>query len=241
MRLSLSLLVAALFHGVLLGVGLAVLSHRPDARAVPEAVEIDVAQVEIAEAKPDPIADVSPGSGPPEDSAAPTRAISPVPRQRPERMAHLAPTSAHEIPPALAPVADDLSPAVPAATPPGQTAVVRARSAAPASARATGGTSQSGAGAVPTATPRYRTNPKPDYPIACLRRREEGVVLLNVAVDGGGTPTAIWLNRSSGYPLLDRAALDAVRRWTFEPARSGGVPMFSQVVVPVRFSLEDQP
>lgn len=89
--------------------------------------------------------------------------------------------------------------------------------------------------------PRYRTNPIPEYPIPSRRRREEGIVLLDVAVDADGKPSSISLNRSSGYPLLDRAALDAVRRWTFEPARAGGVPMFSRVVVPVRFSLSESP
>jgi protein TonB len=57
-------------------------------------------------------------------------------------------------------------------------------------------------------------------------------------VQADGLPAEISLNRSSGHPLLDRAALDAVRRWTFEPGRAAGVPVASLVVVPVRFSLE---
>ena len=91
-----------------------------------------------------------------------------------------------------------------------------------------------------SAQPRYNTNPRPDYPIPSLRRREEGTVLLNVQVQPDGTPAAISLNRSCGHPLLDRAALDAVRRWTFEPARAAGVPVASLVVIPVRFSLDDR-
>jgi len=89
-----------------------------------------------------------------------------------------------------------------------------------------------------SASPRYRTNPTPDYPLPCKRRREEGIVLLNVVVQADGLPAAISLNRSSGHPLLDRSALDAVRRWTFEPGRAAGLPVSSRVVVPVRFSLE---
>jgi protein TonB len=90
-----------------------------------------------------------------------------------------------------------------------------------------------------SAVPRYRSNAAPDYPIPCRRRREEGVVLLDVIVSPAGLPTAISLNRSSGHPLLDQAALDAVHRWTFEPGRTGDLPVSSQVVVPVRFSLSD--
>ena len=97
-----------------------------------------------------------------------------------------------------------------------------------------------GGGAVVSAKPRYHSNPKPDYPIPSLRRREEGIVLLNVVVQADGTAAAISLNRSCGHPLLDRAALDAVRRWTFEPARAAGLPVSSLAVIPVRFSLDDR-
>jgi protein TonB len=97
-----------------------------------------------------------------------------------------------------------------------------------------------GANTIVSASPRYLSNPAPDYPLPCKRRHEEGIVLLNVIVQPDGLPAAISLDRGSGYPLLDRAALDAVRHWTFEPARAAGVPVSSLIVVPVRFSL-DQP
>jgi protein TonB len=47
------------------------------------------------------------------------------------------------------------------------------------------------------------------------------------------------LKQSSGFPLLDEAAIAAVRRWTFEPARIDGRAVASQVVVPVRFSMSN--
>ncbi|HVV17217.1 MAG TPA: energy transducer TonB, partial [Polyangia bacterium] len=100
---------------------------------------------------------------------------------------------------------------------------------------------RSGGGALVSATPRYRTNPPPDYPLPCRRRREEGVVLLSVVVEASGLPAAVSLSRGSGHPLLDRAALEAVRHWTFEPARAAGVAVRSSVVVPVRFSLSEAP
>src|SRR3954466_5669186 len=77
-----------------------------------------------------------------------------------------------------------------------------------------------GGGAVLSAQPRYHSNRRPAYPLPSLRRREEGTVLLNVQVQADGTPAAVSVNTSCGHPLLDRAALDAVRRWTFEPARA---------------------
>jgi protein TonB len=126
------------------------------------------------------------------------------------------------------------SPAVPVAAP-----SISASLVAAAAVRASVPAAQDGSGAV-SAKPRYRSNPTPDYPIPSKRRGEEGIVLLNVQVQADGTPAAISLNRSCGHPLLDRAALDAVRRWMFEPARAVGVPVSSLVVIPVRFSLDDR-
>jgi protein TonB len=87
------------------------------------------------------------------------------------------------------------------------------------------------------AAPRYRSHPSPLYPIESLRRREEGVVLLDVEVGPDGRASQISLNHSSGFPSLDGAAVDAVYAWSFEPARAGGLPVSTRVVVPVRFSL----
>jgi protein TonB len=240
MRLSLSLLIAALFHGVLLGVGAAVLARRPAAPAVSPAMEIDVEPVEIIQAKPDPIAEAIAGSESARQPATPARP-SLSPSRRPPRSAPETPVAADEVSPPPAPSAAGAFPAASVGVPAVQPSSSPPPSGSPASARSGVAAASIGTNIVATATPRYRTNPKPDYPIASQRRREEGVVVLNVAVDAGGTPTSISLERSSGHPLLDRAALDAVRRWTFEPARLGGVPRGSRVDVPVRFSLDDLP
>lgn len=91
-----------------------------------------------------------------------------------------------------------------------------------------------------SARPRYRSNPKPDYPIDSLRHREEGVVLLKVDVTVDGMAAAVALKQSSGFSALDVAAIEAVHHWTFEAALADGLPIASQVVVPVRFSLSNR-
>jgi protein TonB len=48
------------------------------------------------------------------------------------------------------------------------------------------------------------------------------------------------LAHGSGHPLLDQAAIAAVRTWTFEPARASGVAVTSEVVVPVRYALSQE-
>jgi len=56
-------------------------------------------------------------------------------------------------------------------------------------------------------------------------------------VDAKGVAGAINIARSSGAADLDQAAIEAVRRWRFHPARQGGVAVASRVQVPVRFQL----
>lgn len=84
----------------------------------------------------------------------------------------------------------------------------------------------------------YLNNPKPDYPRLSRRAGEEGTVLLRVRVTETGRPQKIELQESSGSSRLDRAAIEAVREWTFVPARQAGQPVASWVLVPIPFVLE---
>jgi protein TonB len=68
---------------------------------------------------------------------------------------------------------------------------------------------------------------------------QQGLVLLSVEVGADGRPQDVSLKHSSGFSALDQAAIQAVRRWSFEPARVAGMTIASRVDVPVRFSLSD--
>lgn len=83
----------------------------------------------------------------------------------------------------------------------------------------------------------YLNNPKPAYPRLSRRHREQGVVTLRVYVLPDGAPERVELKTSSGFTLLDQAALEAVRRWKFVPAQAGGRAMAAWVNVPLEFSL----
>lgn len=87
------------------------------------------------------------------------------------------------------------------------------------------------------ASPRYGQNPAPTYPFEARRRGWEGTVLLSVEILENGRPERITVKQSSGYTVLDEAALGAVRRWTFIPAQRDGQPIRSQAEVPIVFSL----
>ncbi len=88
-----------------------------------------------------------------------------------------------------------------------------------------------------TAQPDYLKNPEPVYPLAARRRHQEGLVILNVRVSLTGRALNVSLKQSSGYPLLDDAALTQVRAWEFAPARIGNLAVESEIEVPVRFKL----
>jgi protein TonB len=83
----------------------------------------------------------------------------------------------------------------------------------------------------------YLNNPAPVYPSLSRRMGEEGRVMLRVHVSEQGTATQVQLRTSSKHPRLDEAALEAVRRWRFVPARRGDQPVAAWVLVPISFSL----
>lgn len=109
---------------------------------------------------------------------------------------------------------------------------------APATAAAAVGPARPAAGGRVAVS--YLHNPLPEYPSVARRRGQEGLATLDVLVNAQGQPQEVKLAKSSGYPLLDDAALDAVKRWTFAPAREDGAPIAARVEVPVRFRLESR-
>ncbi|MGB0133697.1 energy transducer TonB [Dokdonella sp.] len=84
----------------------------------------------------------------------------------------------------------------------------------------------------------YESIVRPKYPIAAVRRGEQGTVLVRVSVGRDGLPTQVDVARSSGSRHLDKAACEAVQRWRFHPVRINGVAMRATGIVPVAFELE---
>jgi protein TonB len=68
--------------------------------------------------------------------------------------------------------------------------------------------------------------------------RLQGTTTIRVLVGTDGHPQRVRLEESSGVELLDAAALEAVKRWSFVPARQGTTPVAAEVNVPLRFRLE---
>ena len=81
------------------------------------------------------------------------------------------------------------------------------------------------------------TNIAPQYPAEAQIQQWTGKVKLRVLVTVEGTVGAISVHQSSGYSVLDEAALAGVRAWRFIPARRGRTPISFEMVVPITYGL----
>ena len=81
-----------------------------------------------------------------------------------------------------------------------------------------------------------QSSPAPRYPQDALRRGLGGTVKVRASIAADGSVADVALAEGSGNRDLDRAALEAVRRWRFKPATRNGQPVASEVSVPIVFS-----
>jgi TonB family protein len=78
----------------------------------------------------------------------------------------------------------------------------------------------------------------PSYPLTAKRLGIQGTTMLRIHVREDGQVGEVKVEQSAGHDDLDQAAVDAVRRWRFEPARRGGEAVTAWVRLPVNFKLE---
>ena len=98
-------------------------------------------------------------------------------------------------------------------------------------------TSRASAGAL-GAKPGYLRNLHPSYPEDARAAGQQGTVMLHVRVDALGKVASVRISRSSGHSSLDERARSTVaNQWSFKPAKAGGVPIASEVIIPIRFTL----
>lgn len=76
----------------------------------------------------------------------------------------------------------------------------------------------------------------PVYPEIARAARVEGTVILEAVLDTNGHVTQLKVLRS--VPLLDQAALDAVRQWRYSPSIYYGRPVSVLMTITVRFTLQ---
>src|SRR5215467_7087858 len=89
-------------------------------------------------------------------------------------------------------------------------------------------------GAIRTPTKVKHVNPV--YPAIAQSARVQGVVIIEATIGPTGTVQDAKVLRS--IPLLDQAALDAVKQWVFTPTTLNGVPVPVIMTVTVNFTLQ---
>ena len=86
--------------------------------------------------------------------------------------------------------------------------------------------------------PRKLTHVDPIYPPIAQSAHVEGTVILETVIGADGHVTSVHVLRS--IPLLDQAAMDAVKRWSFTPTLLNGTPVPVAQTVTVRFALTNR-
>ena len=79
---------------------------------------------------------------------------------------------------------------------------------------------------------------QPIYPPRSIRLGQEGTVIVEVEVLANGRIGDVRLRTSSGFRLLDEAALKAARKGRYKPARRDDRAVNSIVVIPFEFHLK---
>jgi protein TonB len=76
----------------------------------------------------------------------------------------------------------------------------------------------------------------PRYPVIAQQSKVQGFVILEAVISEDGAVESLRVLRSQ--PLLDAAALEAVRQWRFTPTLLNGQPVPVVMTVTVNFSLD---
>ncbi|WP_430389832.1 energy transducer TonB [Dyella sp. 20L07] len=83
----------------------------------------------------------------------------------------------------------------------------------------------------------YRYRPTPAYPAMSKKQHHAGTVVLDIAISSAGTPAAVTVFESSGYPELDQSALATASTWRLSPVicKETGKPAQVRLRVPIKF------
>jgi len=81
--------------------------------------------------------------------------------------------------------------------------------------------------------------PRPDYPAKARRLQQEGTVVVHLSIGTDGAVTSARVAQSSGSPLLDAAAVAAIRAGRCHPYETSGITRSVEATQPVAFNLND--
>jgi protein TonB len=84
--------------------------------------------------------------------------------------------------------------------------------------------------------PKKLKDVKPAYPDIAKQARVQGIIILECTISPQGKVTDVKVLR--GIPLLEQAAIDAVKQWVYTPTLLNGVPVPVIMTVTVNFTLK---
>lgn len=87
-------------------------------------------------------------------------------------------------------------------------------------------------------SPEDFSGPSPGYPELARKRNQEGTVHVRCKIDSNGAVVKTNINKSSGFKLLDDAALKAVSKWKYHFSGGAGEMKPKFIIVPVKFKLK---
>jgi TonB family protein len=93
------------------------------------------------------------------------------------------------------------------------------------------------AGCLSPSWPKLKDKVIPVYPRAARDQHQQGTVIAYALIASDGTVRDPVVIRTTGQNL-DSSVLEAVRRWKYEPAKCGDVPVEFEMEIPVNFTLE---
>ncbi len=79
--------------------------------------------------------------------------------------------------------------------------------------------------------------PAPIYPRQARLRGQQGITLIHAQLNSKGDVISMRVEKSSGFPLLDKAALNAIQGWDFIPGINADGDGHMWVEIPVKFVL----
>jgi periplasmic protein TonB len=85
--------------------------------------------------------------------------------------------------------------------------------------------------------PRRISGASPEYPALARSARVQGVVILEAVINDRGAIERVRVLKS--VPLLDSAAIAAVKDWRYTPTLLNGVPVSVLMTITVNFTLQD--
>jgi len=82
--------------------------------------------------------------------------------------------------------------------------------------------------------------PMPSRPSEAIRQHLEGTTIVIMSYGSDGNVIDVIVYKSSGYRVLDRAAMDAAKTWRIKPGVKDGVPLQGRMMASIAFTQQSR-